>query len=126
MKLTPKQIAEAPARSRTWRMPARQARRVLASWTEKEAVGVVQRREEEGGRTRTHKRLTIVAGTLARRKLLSPSGLDTRPMMGMVRGATFDMIMSAAWDSLERRVPTGDSRCRWTCSPGRAPSASRA
>ena len=59
---------------------------------------------------RTHKRLTIVAGSLARRKLLSPSGLDTRPMMGMVRGATFDMIMSVIGSRSNVSFPNDDTR----------------
>lgn len=61
---------------------------------EKEAVDKYNVKKSAENARRTHKRLTIVAGSLARRKILSPSGLDTRPMMGMVRGATFDMIMS--------------------------------
>ena len=77
---------------------------------EKEAVAAfnVAKKKEDG--KRTHKRLTIVAGTLARRKLLSPSGLDTRPMMGMVRGATFDMIMSAVGSRSNVAFPTDDAR----------------
>ena len=61
---------------------------------EKTAVDKFNVKKSAENARRTHKRLTIVAGSLARRKILSPSGLDTRPMMGMVRGATFDMIMS--------------------------------
>ena len=62
--------------------------------SEKRAVDAFNVKKQKENSRRTHKRLTIVAGTLSRRKLLSPSGLDTRPMMGMVRGATFDMITS--------------------------------
>ena len=62
--------------------------------SEKRAVDAFNVQKQKENSRRTHKRLTIVAGSLSRRKLLSPSGLDTRPMMGMVRGATFDMIMS--------------------------------
>ena len=62
--------------------------------SEKRAVDAFNVQKQKENSRRTHKRLTIVAGTLSRRKLLSPSGLDTRPMMGMVRGATFDMITS--------------------------------
>ena len=51
-----------------------------------------------------------MAGTLARRKILSPSGLDTRPMMGMVRGATFDMIMSLIGSRSNTAFPAGS---RW-------------
>jgi hypothetical protein len=67
------------------------------------------KRSAENAR-RTHKRLTIVAGSLARRKILSPSGLDTRPMMGMVRGATFDMIMSLIGSRSNTAFPPGS---RW-------------
>ena len=95
--LTPKQIAEARkkeqdvARMLAMGVPEKLLRKLDR---EKEAVAAfnVAKRKQEG--KRTHKRLTIVAGTLARRKLLSPSGLDTRPMMGMVRGATFDMMLN--------------------------------
>ena len=54
---------------------------------EKAAVESFNARRKAENARRTHKRLSIVAGTFARRKILSPSGLDTRPMMGMVRGA---------------------------------------
>ena len=47
-----------------------------------------------GEERKTHKRLQIVAGRHSRRVILTPSGLNTRPMMGVVRGATFDMILS--------------------------------
>jgi 16S rRNA (guanine(966)-N(2))-methyltransferase RsmD len=47
-----------------------------------------------GEEKKTHKRLQIVAGRHSRRVVLTPSGLNTRPMMGVVRGATFDMILS--------------------------------
>ena len=85
--LTPKQIAEARkkeqdvARMLAMGVPEKLLRKLDR---EKEAVAAfnVAKKKEDG--KRTHKRLTIVAGTLARRKLLSPSGLDTRPMMGMV------------------------------------------
>jgi 16S rRNA (guanine(966)-N(2))-methyltransferase RsmD len=47
-----------------------------------------------GEEKKTHKRLQIVAGKHSRRVILTPSGMNTRPMMGVVRGATFDMILS--------------------------------
>jgi 16S rRNA (guanine(966)-N(2))-methyltransferase RsmD len=59
----------------------------------KEVAAYTKRKEMEAAR-KTHKRMTIVAGKHARRRLLSPSGLDTRPMMAMVRGATFDMMLN--------------------------------
>ena len=111
--LTPKQIAEARkkeqdvARMLAMGVPEKLLRQLDR---EKEAVDAfnVAKKKEDG--KRTHKRLTIVAGTLARRKLLSPSGLDTRPMMGMVRGATFDMIMSAVGSRSNVAFPTEDAR----------------
>ena len=68
--------------------------------SEKRAVDAFNVQKQKENSRRTHKRLTIVAGSLSRRKLLSPSGLDTRPMMGMVRGAAFDMIMSVSYTHL--------------------------
>ena len=59
----------------------------------KEVAAFTKRKEMEAAR-KTHKRMSIVAGKHARRRLLSPSGLDTRPMMAMVRGATFDMMLN--------------------------------
>jgi len=61
---------------------------------EKKEIEAFNKRKEYEASRRTHKRLTIVAGTFGKRKLLSPSGLDTRPMMSMVRGATFDMLLN--------------------------------
>lgn len=61
---------------------------------EKKEVTAFNKKKELEASRRTHRRMTIVAGKHARRKLLSPSGLDTRPMMSMVRGATFDMILN--------------------------------
>ena len=59
----------------------------------KEVAAFTKRKEMEAAR-KTHKRMSIVAGKHARRRLLSPSGLDARPMMAMVRGATFDMRLN--------------------------------
>jgi len=61
---------------------------------EKQEVATFNKKKEYEATRKTHKRMTIVAGKYARRKLLSPSGLDTRPMMSMVRGATFDMMLN--------------------------------
>jgi 16S rRNA (guanine(966)-N(2))-methyltransferase RsmD len=61
---------------------------------EKQEVAAFNKKKEYEATRKTHKRMTIVAGKYARRKLLSPSGLDTRPMMSMVRGATFDMMLN--------------------------------
>ena len=61
---------------------------------EKQEVAAFNKKKEYEATRKTHKRMAIVAGKYARRKLLSPSGLDTRPMMSMVRGATFDMMLN--------------------------------
>ena len=68
--------------------------------SEKRAVDAFNVKKQKENSRRTHKRLTIVAGTLSRRKLLSPSGLDTRPMMGMVRGSR------VRYSVLHLRVPS--------------------
>ncbi|XP_031488778.1 uncharacterized protein LOC116256528 isoform X2 [Nymphaea colorata] len=43
----------------------------------------------------THKLLQVLGGKARRRKLLSPKGMDVRPMMEVVRGAAFDMLQVA-------------------------------
>ncbi|KAK9917798.1 hypothetical protein WJX75_008368 [Coccomyxa subellipsoidea] len=45
---------------------------------------------------KTHKRLRIVGGTLAGKRIMSGRGETTRPMMEKVRKAVFDMLMSFA------------------------------
>ncbi|KAL8172361.1 hypothetical protein V2J09_024165 [Rumex salicifolius] len=57
----------------------------------KEAVVVEQPRPP---RT-THRLLQVLAGTAKRKKLLSPSGMDVRPMMEVVKGAAFDILQVA-------------------------------
>ena len=111
--LTPKQIAEQKKKEQdTARMLKMGVPEKLLRQLDREKAAVddfnVKKRKEDT--KRTHKRLTIVAGSLARRKLLSPSGLDTRPMMGMVRGATFDMIMSVIGSRSNVTFPDDDSR----------------
>ena len=67
-----------------------------------------------GEERKTHKRLQIVAGRHSRRVILTPSGLNTRPMMGVVRGATFDMILSFVGSRSNvqfQKTPDG-----WICS----------
>ena len=111
--LTPKQVEEQRKREEdTVRMlkmgvPEKLLRRLE---DEKAAVESFNVRKKAENARRTHKRLSIVAGTFARRKILSPSGLDTRPMMGMVRGATFDMIMSLIGSRSNTAFPEGS---RW-------------
>ncbi|XP_068655700.1 uncharacterized protein [Aristolochia californica] len=43
----------------------------------------------------THMLLQVLGGTVRRRKLRSPKGMDVRPMMEVVRGATFDILQVA-------------------------------
>ncbi|CAL0321766.1 unnamed protein product [Lupinus luteus] len=43
----------------------------------------------------THKLLQVLGGTARRKKLLSPKGMDVRPMMEVVKGAAFDIIQAA-------------------------------
>ncbi|PKA49351.1 hypothetical protein AXF42_Ash014253 [Apostasia shenzhenica] len=44
----------------------------------------------------THKLLKVLGGKARRKKLLSPKGMDVRPMMEVVRGAAFDILQVAA------------------------------
>ncbi|XP_044346030.1 uncharacterized protein [Triticum aestivum] len=44
-------------------------------------------------RRETHKMLQVLAGKVRRRKLLSPKDRNVRPMMEVVRGAAFDIIV---------------------------------
>ncbi|KAJ0981628.1 hypothetical protein J5N97_009883 [Dioscorea zingiberensis] len=43
----------------------------------------------------THRLLQVLGGKARRRKLLSPKGMDVRPMMEVVRGAAFDILQVA-------------------------------
>ncbi|KAL5080159.1 hypothetical protein RYX36_008580 [Vicia faba] len=43
----------------------------------------------------THKLLQVLGGTARRRKLLSPNSMDVRPMMEVVKGATFNILQAA-------------------------------
>ncbi|XP_064945929.1 uncharacterized protein LOC135597210 isoform X2 [Musa acuminata AAA Group] len=40
----------------------------------------------------THRLLQVLGGKARRKKLLSPKGMDVRPMMEVVRGAAFDIL----------------------------------
>ncbi|GLT35424.1 hypothetical protein SLA2020_098780 [Shorea laevis] len=53
--------------------------------------------EEEEAKTprTTHKLLQVLGGTAKRKKLLSPRGMDVRPMMEVVKGAAFDILQAA-------------------------------
>ncbi|KAJ4974049.1 hypothetical protein NE237_007223 [Protea cynaroides] len=43
----------------------------------------------------THKLLQVLGGKARRKKLLSPKGMDVRPMMEVVKGAAFDILQAA-------------------------------
>ncbi|KAL6551525.1 hypothetical protein OROGR_007679 [Orobanche gracilis] len=43
----------------------------------------------------THKLLQVLGGSARRRKLLSPKGMDVRPMMQVVKGAAFSILQAA-------------------------------
>ncbi|XP_028778640.1 uncharacterized protein LOC114735140 [Neltuma alba] len=43
----------------------------------------------------THKLLQVIGGKARRKKLLSPKGMDVRPMMEVVKGAAFDILQVA-------------------------------
>lgn len=43
----------------------------------------------------THKLLQVLGGKAKRKKLLSPKGMDVRPMMEVVKGAAFAMLQAA-------------------------------
>ncbi|KAF7802913.1 putative rRNA methyltransferase YlbH [Senna tora] len=43
----------------------------------------------------THKLLQVIGGKARRKKLLSPKGMDVRPMMEVVKGAAFDILQAA-------------------------------
>ncbi|XP_057492589.1 uncharacterized protein LOC130778141 isoform X1 [Actinidia eriantha] len=43
----------------------------------------------------THRLLQVLGGTARRKKLISPKGMDVRPMMEVVKGATFDILQAA-------------------------------
>ncbi|KAL0014177.1 hypothetical protein SO802_001246 [Lithocarpus litseifolius] len=43
----------------------------------------------------THKLLQVLGGKARRKKLLSPKGMDVRPMMVVVKGAAFDILQAA-------------------------------
>ncbi|KAL5976715.1 hypothetical protein ACLOJK_021048 [Asimina triloba] len=44
----------------------------------------------------THRLLRVLGGKARRRKLLSPKGMHVRPMMEVVKGATFDILQTAS------------------------------
>ncbi|TYJ28215.1 hypothetical protein E1A91_A07G243900v1 [Gossypium mustelinum] len=54
---------------------------------------VVAEEEAKVPRT-THKLLQVLGGKAKRKKLLSPKGMDVRPMMEVVKGAAFDILQA--------------------------------
>ncbi|KAK9114004.1 hypothetical protein Syun_020801 [Stephania yunnanensis] len=56
--------------------------------------GFVAAEEPKPPRT-THKLLQVLGGKARRKKLLSPKGMDVRPMMEVVKGAAFDILQVA-------------------------------
>ncbi|KAI5665590.1 hypothetical protein M9H77_15443 [Catharanthus roseus] len=52
-------------------------------------------REEPKPPRETHKLLQVLAGKARRKKLLSPKGMDVRPMMEVVKGAAFGILQAA-------------------------------
>eukprot|EP00884_Botryococcus_braunii_P015937 jgi/Botrbrau1/3026/Bobra.0070s0022.1 len=79
-------------------LPPHQRKRLQTSQQEaadlNEATRANARRKVESER-KTHKRLRIVGGAFAGKRLLSSQGSNTRPMMEKVRCAVFDMLASA-------------------------------
>ncbi|KAJ4730496.1 Methyltransferase [Rhynchospora pubera] len=61
---------------------------------EKGQTPTEEEEEEKPPRT-THKLLQVLGGKARRRKLLSPAGMDVRPMMQVVRGAAFGILQAA-------------------------------
>ncbi|XP_051118456.1 uncharacterized protein LOC127242804 [Andrographis paniculata] len=51
--------------------------------------------EESKPPRETHKLLQVLGGTARRKKLLSPKGMDVRPMMEVVKGAAFAILQAA-------------------------------
>ncbi|KGN52426.1 uncharacterized protein LOC101209883 [Cucumis sativus] len=51
--------------------------------------------EDPKPQRQTHKLLQVLGGSARRMKLLSPKGLDVRPMMEVVKGAAFDILQAA-------------------------------
>lgn len=51
--------------------------------------------QEPKPRRETHRLLQVLSGRAKRMKLLSPKGMDVRPMMEVVKGAAFDILQAA-------------------------------
>ncbi|CAL1357870.1 unnamed protein product [Linum trigynum] len=55
---------------------------------------VTEEKAPEPERT-THRLLQVLGGKAKRKKLLSPKGMDVRPMMEVVKGSAFDILQAA-------------------------------
>ncbi|XP_050221962.1 uncharacterized protein LOC126672095 isoform X1 [Mercurialis annua] len=64
------------------------------SRTKKKGKQAVEEEEAKPPRT-THKLLQVLGGKAKRKKLLSPMGMDVRPMMEVVKGSAFDILQAA-------------------------------
>ncbi|EPS63609.1 hypothetical protein M569_11175, partial [Genlisea aurea] len=51
----------------------------------------------------THKLLQVLGGSARRKKLLSPKGMDVRPMMEVVKGAAFAILQAAGGSPVSLR-----------------------
>ncbi|KAF9666408.1 hypothetical protein SADUNF_Sadunf16G0226300 [Salix dunnii] len=51
--------------------------------------------EEDKPQRTTHRLLQVLGGKAKRKKLLSPKGMDVRPMMEVVKGSAFDILQAA-------------------------------
>ncbi|XP_024977766.1 uncharacterized protein LOC112515280 [Cynara cardunculus var. scolymus] len=51
--------------------------------------------QEQAKPRETHKLLQVLGGKARRKKLLSPKGMDVRPMMEVVKGAAFGILQAA-------------------------------
>ncbi|XP_072974077.1 uncharacterized protein [Typha angustifolia] len=76
------------------RLRSRRKRREELDGAEKGRKAPVAPEEQKSPRT-THRLLQVIGGKARRRKLLSPKGMDVRPMMEVVKGAAFDMLQVA-------------------------------
>ncbi|KAF2316206.1 hypothetical protein GH714_041547 [Hevea brasiliensis] len=68
--------------------------------------------EEEAKPPRTtHTLLQVLGGKAKRKKLLSPTGMDVRPMMEVVKGSAFDILQAAGGCPASLGQVAG-----WTCT----------
>ncbi|KAJ6810719.1 uncharacterized protein M6B38_104320 [Iris pallida] len=83
-----------PQRPRRRREEEEKARRGRRRQQQQQDVMASPAGERKPPRT-THKLLQVLGGKARRKKLLSPKGMDVRPMMEVVRGAAFDILQVA-------------------------------